>query len=749
MERHLAAVLIADVVGYSRLSQIDEEGTRARFQTDLKEVFKPAITEHHGRLVKTMGDGILVKFHSVVDALRCAVEVQQQKAKRNDLAPPEQRLDFRIGVNLGDIIIEGKDIHGDGVNVADRIQALAEPGGIAISGTAYDQVKSKLAVGYASLGEQKVKNITEPIRVYRVVLDAAAAGKTTEARKNRRSWRVPAAAAAVIALLLAGAGAWWQPWRTAREPSDVRAVAAADTRPSLVVLPFDNLSDDKQQGYLADGITEDLTTELARLPGLFVVSRNAAFTYKDKATQPAQVATELGVRYILEGSIRRAGDQMRINAQLIDATTSGHMWAERFDGAWSGVFDLQDKMVGEIATALKLRLVAGQQAAKIAGGTTNAAAYEAYLRGRELELREKPEDWVEAVKHYEQALELDPKFGNAAAALAWIYREAQWTELRSKELGLSIEEARNKADAYFTEAAKNPSAAYYRILAGKLNLQQRSDEAIVAAERAIALDASDPENYESLSTAMIYNGRAADGLGYLDAATRVDPVWSRSRYYLAGFAYLSLDRFKEAAVAFEKIDPEAKETSYWDFWSNYSGLMLLISTYGQLEESVDAAKARERLKPYLAKAQEREYTGQRAASEFPFKHYPDLERVLVGLRRAGVPELSFGLDPTSPDRLDGAAIQKLLFGHEVQGRKLGTGEAYRRAAADDGTTHITVGDWSDTGKSTIEGNLLCIYYPSEARFCTAIFRNASGTFAQKNEYLLATPWDRFEFSVVK
>ncbi|PSH59037.1 guanylate cyclase [Phyllobacterium brassicacearum] len=748
MERHLAAVLIADVVGYSRLSQIDEEGTRARFQTDLNEVFQPTIAEHHGRLVKTIGDGILVEFHSVVDALRCAVGIQQQKAKRNADESPEKRLNFRIGINLGDIIVEGEDIHGDGVNIADRIQALAEPGGIAISGTAYDHVKGKLPIGFTSLGEQKVKSIAEPIRVYRVVLDPATAGTTIGVRRNLRRWVVPAAAVTVI-LLFAGAGAWWYPWRTAGEQSDVRNAVAADTRPSLVVLPFDNLSEDKQQGFLADGITEDLTTELARLPGLFVISRNAAFTYKEKATKPAQISSELGVRYILEGSIRRAGDEMRVNAQLIDATTGGHMWAERFDGAWSDVFELQDKMVGEIATALKLRLVSGQQAAQIAGGTSNTAAYEAYLRGRELELRAKPEDWVKAVRHYEQALALDPKFGNAAAALAWIYREAQWTEARSKELGLTEEETRAKADTYFAEAAKNPSPMYYRILTAKLKMQQRSDEAIAAAERAVALDASDAENYEWLSTAMIYNGRATDGLGYLDAATRVDPVWSRSRYFTAGLAYFSMDRFKEAAAALEKIAPEAKETSYWDFWSNYLGLMLLISTYGQLEQSADADKARERLKPYLAKAQESEYTGLMAAGEFSFKHYADLERVLVGLRKAGVPELPFGLDPQSPDRLDGTAIRKLLFGHEVQGRNLGTGEAYRRATEDNGTTHITVGDWSDTGKSTIEGNLLCIFYPSESRFCAVIFRNPGGTYAQKNEYLLATHWNRFEFSVVK
>jgi TolB-like protein/class 3 adenylate cyclase len=746
MERHLAAVMIADVVGYSRLSEIDEEGTRARFQADLKDTFESRIVEHHGRLVKTMGDGILAEFHSVVDAVRCAVDIQQDKTKQNATVSPGQHLFFRIGINLGDIIVEGDDIHGDGVNVADRIQALAEPGGIAISGTAYDQVKSKLAVGYASLGEQNVKNIAEPIRVYRVVLDAAAVGKTTEARKNRRSWRVPAAA--VIALLLAGAAAWWQPWRMAGEQPNVRNAVAADTRPSLVVLPFDNLSDDKQQGYLADGITEDLTTELARLPGLFVVSRNAAFTYKDKATQPAQVATELGVRYILEGSIRRAGDQMRINAQLIDATTSGHMWAERFDGAWSDVFDLQDKLIYEIATALKLRLVSGQQAAKMAGGTSNPTAYEASLRGRERELRDKPEDWVEAVRYYEQALALDPKFGDAAAALAWIYREAQWTEPRSKVFGLTQDEARNKADAYFAEAAQNPSAVYYQLLAEKLIPQQKSDEAIAIAEHAIALDASNPSNYETLSGAMTLNGKAADGLRYIDAATRVDPKWSRWRYFHAGLAHFSMDRFEEAAAVFEKIDP-ATETNFWDFWATYNGLKLIISTYGHLGRDADIAKAKESIKAYVAKTNDRENTGLLSATEFPFKNYADLERVLVGLRKAGVPELPFGLDPKSPDRLDGAAIKTLLFGHETQGRNIGTGEAYRRVTTDDGTTSVTVGELSLQGSSHVEGDMLCVYYPSQSRFCAVIFRKPGGTFEQKNEYLFINQQNRFEFSVVK
>jgi adenylate cyclase len=564
MERRLAAVLIADVVGYSRLSQIDEEGTRARFQTDLKEVFEPKIAEHHGRLVKTMGDGILVEFHSVVDALRCAVEIQQEKEKRNAIAPSEQRLDFRIGVNLGDIIIEGEDIHGDGVNIAHRIQALAEPGGVAISATAYDHVKAKVPVGYASLGEQKVKSIAEPIRVYRVVLDPAAAGKTIRARRKLRSWRVPAAAA-VVALLLAAAGAWWQPWRMAGDPPEVQNVVAADTRPSLVVLPFDNLSDDKQQGYLADGITEDLTTELARLPGLFVISRNAAFTYKGKATQPAQIATELGVRFILEGSVRRAGDQMRINAQLIDATTSGHMWAERFDGAWSEVFKLQDKMVGEIATALKLRLVTGQRASQIAGGTSNPAAYEALLRGLEHTYRDTPAAIAEAVKLYQQALALDPNFGRAWAELAWVYWDLHSPE-QEQAIGIAWEDVMVKLNECLKEAAKHPSPTYHQILASLLLRQQKSDEAIAALEKGISLDASDPWNYDEMSQALAFNGRPTEARGYIDAAMRVEPGWTPWRSYVAGLAYFSMDRFEEAAASLEKIDTQPTEALGQFLW---------------------------------------------------------------------------------------------------------------------------------------------------------------------------------------
>ena len=358
----------------------------------------------------------------------------------------------RIGINLGEVIVEGEDRYGEGVNVAARLQQLAEPGGICVSGKVAREVEKKLAFGFEPMGEQKVKNIAEPVQAYRVLLDPAAAGKTVEAYRYLRTWRV-AAAAGVLILAFGLAAAWWRPWEPARRPGTPAANAAADARPSLVVLPFDNLSDDKEQEYLANGFTEDLTTELARLPGLFVVSRNAAFAYKDKETKPAEIAAALGVRYMLEGSIRRVGDDMRINAQLIDGSTSGHLWAERFDGKVGG----RVRAAGQGRRQHRGRAQAPprqrRSKAERAGGTDNPAAYDAYLKGMDIYNRTNtPEEFAQAVKHFQQAVQLDPNFGAAYAKLAWAYWEADIT--RAVVMGLSIDAAYGKV---FETLKRRPS----------------------------------------------------------------------------------------------------------------------------------------------------------------------------------------------------------------------------------------------------------------------------------------------------
>jgi adenylate cyclase len=744
MERRLAAVLIADVTGYGRLSQADEEGTRARFQDDLREVFEPTIASHRGRLVKTMGDGLLVEFSSVVDALRCAVELQRAKAERNATLPLERRMEFRIGINLGDVIVEGDDIHGDGVNIADRMQALAEPGGIAISGTAYDHVKAKLPVGYASLGEQQVKSIAEPVRVYRVLMDPAAAGRTLPAaRHRRRSFRLPAAAAAIL-LLAAGVATvvWWRPWQPAAETDQSQPVVAAlSDKPSLVVLPFDSLSEDKEQGYLADGMTEDMTTELARIPGLFVISRNAAFTYKGKAVQPAQVGEELGVRYILEGSIRRAGDDLRINAQLIDTANSGHLWAERFDGAWGEVFSLQDQVIESVAAALQLRLVSGPRLAESPGATTVPAAYDLYLRAYGLSYGKFP---AEVDSLLRQAVALDPNFGQAWAELGWLYWTSMGIDEAEMALGTPNSQMAGKIKEFLSEAEKHPSSNYYNLMADLLVWQRKSDESIASAGRAIALDPSNPWAYTGMSYALALNGRAADARDYLAAASRVDPQPNSYRHFVAGLIAFCMEEFDDAVASLEKANPEEIGTDN----NRRQRLYLLAAAHAHLGHTSEAAAARTELEAIGEAIGENE-SGLLAMHEFAFKQQSDIERLWKGLRKAGLPDFPFGMD--AKNQLTGDEIRSLIFGHEIRGRQVDPDEPYVRTTTADGVGQVSIGSsFSSAGISRIEGNLMCTLLDANVNvICAAIFRNPGGTPEKQNEYDIVNPNNHLEFSRVK
>lgn len=511
MERRLSAVLIADVVGYSRLTQQDEEGTRRRFHDILGTIIKPAIDRSGGRLIKNMGDGLLVEFASVVNAARTAIDIQKALAERNQALPEPERLSFRIGINLGDIIVEGDDIQGNGVNIAARLQTLAEPGGVVVSRSVYDEVKDKLGIGFESLGPQQVKSIDKPIRAFRANIGTAAKQVSTKAKENRFV-RAPALVSAALILLIAvgATAAWFKPW-AAREATN------AEAQPSIVVLPFDNLSDDKEQGYLADGITEDITTELARIPGLFVISRSAAFGYKGQDPDPKVVSRDMGVRYVLEGSVRRAGNEMRINAQLIDGASNGHLWAQRFEGEWQQVLALQDNVVRDVATALAMKLVktdaptgaAGnvQTAHDLKGETDNPAAYEAYLKGRAFEEQNTPEALAQAIASYEAAVSADPDYGEAYAELARIHMAAK----------------DEKAQHYIDEAMKRPSALAYRLLAQALTKQGQNDKAIEALEKAAALDPSDPGIFMGLSKMQRMVGKESEAKAAAEHALKLDP----------------------------------------------------------------------------------------------------------------------------------------------------------------------------------------------------------------------------------
>jgi adenylate cyclase len=342
--RKLAAILEADMVGFSRLIGADEAGTIARQKAHRRELIDPKIAEHKGRIVKTTGDGLLVEFSSAVDAVLCAVEIQRAITAREADVPKERRIAYRCGINLGEIVIDGDDILGDGVNVAARLEALAEPGGIRISDTVFKNVKGKLDLGFADLGPQKVKNIAEPVPTYRVLLDPADVGKLVKAKPIRLAgWRWPALAAAVVLMLSLASVTWWRSWVPEVEPASMERMAfPLPDRPSIAVLPFANLTGDPKQDYVADGMTETLISTLSKIPELFIISRNSSFTYKGKAVKVQQVAEELGVKYVLEGSLQQAAENIRITVQLIDAVKGNHLWSESYDRKFEDLFKLQD-----------------------------------------------------------------------------------------------------------------------------------------------------------------------------------------------------------------------------------------------------------------------------------------------------------------------------------------------------------------------------------------------------------------------
>ena len=582
MERRLAAILAADVVGYSRLMGEDEAGTHEALMAHRQELIDPATASHNGRIVKSTGDGVLAEFASVVDAVTCALELQKEMNARNAGVPDDRRIALRIGINLGDVIVEGDDIYGDGVNLASRLEGIAEPGGICISEMVHQEVEKKLDLEFAYLGELQVKNFVKPVRTYAAVLG----NKRPVAPKGAKFQLITQGqlfAAAVIAIALIGSGvvAWLKPWTTDLEPAAVERMAfPLPDKPSIAVLPFANMSGDPEQDYFADGMTEDLITDLSKISGLFVIARNSTFTYKGKTVTIRQVAEELGVRYVLEGSVRRAGDQVRINAQFIDATTGGHLWAERYDGTLADVFALQDKVTESIVTALHVNLTAAERERQARKETDSPEAYDAVLKGWAHYWLYTPEDLAKAISYFEEALQLDPNYGRPHAALATVYWDIglnYWM----KSLGMSYAEVREKAVQHLEEALKDPTPLAHRVAARIWVSDERWDEAIAEAERAIALDANDPDGYVAKSNVLVRVGRPAEGLEFIQKAMRLDP--QGDYLWWLGHAQFHLERYDEAAATLLR----ATENSPGDLWA----FLLLAAAYGQLGRVGEAKSA--------------------------------------------------------------------------------------------------------------------------------------------------------------
>ncbi len=627
MERRLAAIFAADVVGYSRLIREDEAGTLAALKAHREQLIAPKVAERKGRIVKLMGDGILVEFPSAVEAVQCAVEIQHLVGNRNADVPEEKRITYRIGINIGDIVVEDNDIYGDGVNVAARLEGLADPSGICVARNVFNQVKDKLDLTIEHLGERDVKNISEPVTVYRVVFDDISAALVTpivrEGPKSGRRWR-PIATAATVGLALALGGAlWWRPWVPDVEPASVERMAfPLPDKPSIAVLPFTNRSDDPEQEYFVDGMTEDIITDLARVSGLFVIARNSMFTYKGRAVKVREVAEELGIRYVLEGSVRRAGDRVRINAQLIDATTGGHLWAERFDRELKDIFALQDEVVGRIVTALEVRLTEGERRDLAHQYTNSVQAYDVFLRGLREFVRRSKEGNGNARALFTESIELDPKFVHPYAYLAWAHvRDFSdgWSERPERSLEQAYAQALNAT-------ALDDSLPLTHSVMGLVRLFRREHEkALGALETALSLDPNYANGYAILTRVLNFAGRPNAGLEPMKKAMRLNPHEPLGYLFILGNTYFTLGRYEEAVDVLKKAiarNPGAQRPH-----------MLLAATYAQLGLMDEAEWETEELLIL-----DPDFSLRRIARGLPFKNPAHLETVVGALRKAGLPE---------------------------------------------------------------------------------------------------------------
>ena len=591
MERRLAAILAADVVGYTRLMGADETGTLRRLTELRQQVLEPLIAEHHGRVVKLIGDGLLVEFASVVDALTCAVAWQARVAEHQAEGDVGDRLRFRLGVNLGDVIVEGDDIHGEGVNLAARLEGLAEPGGICLSGDAYRQVRGKIEVAYEDLGERQLKNIAEPVRVYRVAID-----RETDDR--------PA---------------------SSFEASIGLDISVPDV-PSIAVLPFANMSADPEQEFFSDGITEDIITALSKIPDLLVIARNSAFTYKDRAVDVKQVGREQGVRYVLEGSVRKAGKRVRVTAQLVDAANGHHLWAERYDRDLEDIFAVQDEITREVVIALDVRLRGGELARFWSGGTRNLEAWESVRLAMDLLNSGTLESAQEAQLLCQKALELDPNY-----AMAWV--TLGWAHHHGVDVGLGHAATENRQAALASgldcgnrALALDPFCADAYSLKGLCHLSRgEHDQAIAMSEQAVALAPSHAEILGLCAMVQNKSGRPERSLDLIKKALRHCPVYPGWFLSVLGTAYRLTGQSEAAVSAFE-----AAIQRHVDFLALHVGL---ASTLGELGRHADAKTPVTeilRLSP--------DFSIKTYMAGLSFRDPEVTARFEDGLRKAGLPE---------------------------------------------------------------------------------------------------------------
>jgi adenylate cyclase len=624
--RKIAAILVSDVVGYSRLAGADEDRILARLRTLRSDLIDPLISVHHGRIVKRTGDGSIIEFRSVVDAVRLAIEVQSAMVERNVEVPEDRRILFRIGIHLGDVVEEGDgDLMGDGVNIAARLEGACEPGAICLSEDAYRQVKGRLDLAVSDLGPTQLKNIAEPIRVYSLRVGVPAQAKSAKPAEpvtpmppKKRSSLLPLFAGIVALLVLIGGATWW--FLNANRPVAAASKAPAEAAHlSIVVLPFTNLSSDPAQDYFADGVTENLTTDLSRIRGSFVIARNTAFTYKGKSIDAKEIGKELGVRYVLEGSVQRDQNRVRVNAQLIDTASGAHLWADRFEEDASDLFKLQDQVVARLANSLGNELIKAE--GEKGGRTQSPDAIDLVMRGSALlQLIPVPKDSNDAARAlFERALAIDQNYAAALAGDAFTYMiefAYGWTNPQTDYDAKII----GQADRAIALAPDNLDA--YNAKNAYLYLSHRANEAVDVADAGLAVDPNSARLYAARGNAETSLGRFEQAESDVRQAIRLSPRDPRMGNWLffIGSAELEQGHYDAAIDEFHK----AIESGYRPYMP-YANLAAAYALDGKMDDAKSAVAEARRLNPNLT-------------VKWAIAHSPNVPKAFEGLRKAGLPE---------------------------------------------------------------------------------------------------------------
>ncbi len=628
----LAVILHADVAGSTALVQQDKELAHQRIQEAFQR-FGDSIEKYRGHVLELRGDALLSEFENAADAVSAAFSFQANHADHNLKINDDLRPTIRAGIAMGEIVIADGTVTGAGVVQAQRVEQLADPGGVCITAAIQEVLPKRMPFDLENLGEKSLKGFEFPVRIFRVELRSGESIPSSEPQSRNktslRQWKLMGIIAALLLMIVITTFFWLKPPKSMDASTPVKIeVFSLPEKPSIAVLPFINMSNEAEQEYFADGITEDLITDLSKISGLFVISRNSVFTYKGKSVKIREFAKDLGVRYVLEGSVRKAGNQVRINTQLIDATTGGHIWADRYDGTYDDVFTLQDKVTSKIVTTLAIKLTERERDQITQIETENTQAYDTFLKGWEQYQRQRPESFLSAIELFGEATRLDPGYSRAYAALSatyWQIYKRYWYP----KFGLpNPHEARYIAEQYLAQAMKNPSPLSYQVAASIQAQQGFHDEAISNGERSIALDPNDADSYATLAGALNLVGQPREALSMIERAIRLNPHYPASYLYEIGLARFGIDDFKRAAVSLEKaiaINPD-------DRWSS----RLLIATFGHLGRKHDATR--------MIDNDEAAIFGMDPLSVrsitfwYPFKKRSDTKRLAEGLRKAGVPD---------------------------------------------------------------------------------------------------------------